>query len=158
MKEDFLDKRKIITMAKDLKEAAGIMVYPREDDSIDLSSFIVKKPPQKESVVLEIPLPEKVVAVEEEQTGIPEETIPVEEVVEEEQTDALEETMPVEEVAEEEVTEEKQIERIMDGLLDFCDEQRFLKLYKELCRHIFDRYPQLVGEHISIYRSLFESE
>ena len=59
MKEDFLDKRKIITMAKDLKEAAGIMVYPREDDSIDLSSFIVKKPPQKESVVLEIPLPEK---------------------------------------------------------------------------------------------------
>jgi hypothetical protein len=54
MKEDFLDKRKIITMAKDLKEAAGIMVYPREDDSIDLSSFIVKKPPQKESVVLEI--------------------------------------------------------------------------------------------------------
>ncbi len=61
-------------------------------------------------------------------------------------------------ILQDEITEEKQIERIMDGLLDFCDEQRFLKLYKELCRHIFDRYPQLVGEHISIYRSLFESE
>jgi len=86
MKEDFLDKRKIITMAKDLKEAAGIMVYPREDDSIDLSSLIVKKPPQKESVVLEIPLPEKVVAVvEEEQTDAPEEEMPVEEVAEEKQ-------------------------------------------------------------------------
>ena len=57
-----------------------------------------------------------------------------------------------------EISSEHQLERIMDGLLDFCDEQRFLKLYKELCRHIFDRYPQLVGEHISIYRSLFESE
>jgi hypothetical protein len=86
MKEDFLDKRKIITMAKDLKEAAGIMVYPREDDSIDLSSFIVKKPPQKESVVLEIPLPEKVAVAEEEQTDAPEEEMPVEveEVAEEE--------------------------------------------------------------------------
>jgi hypothetical protein len=126
MKEDFLDKRKIITMAKDLKEAAGIMVYPREDDSIDLSSFIVKKPPQKESVVLEIPLPEKVAVAEEEQTDAPEEEMPVEVeevaeeeiaekeqtnipeetyllkiVTEEEQTNIPEETMPVEEVAEE---------------------------------------------------------
>ena len=56
-----------------------------------------------------------------------------------------------------EITEEKQLERIMDSLLDFCDDPRFLSLYKRLCRHIFVRFPQLVGEHVSLYHSLFES-
>ena len=32
MEETFLDRKKIRTMSKDLKEASGILVYPREDD------------------------------------------------------------------------------------------------------------------------------
>lgn len=54
------------------------------------------------------------------------------------------------------ITEECQIERIMDGLLDFCDEDRFVEIYRKLCRHIFYRYPQMVGEHIAIFRMQFE--
>lgn len=31
---------------------------------------------------------------------------------------------------------QKQVEQLMDGLLDFCGEERFLKLFKEVCRHL----------------------
>ena len=34
------------------------------------------------------------------------------------------------------ITAENEIERIMDGLLDFADDELFLVLYKKLCRHI----------------------
>ena len=45
---------------------------------------------------------------------------------------------------------------IMDGLCDFCDEIRFIDLYRSLCRHIYYQYPQLVGEHVALFRALFE--
>ena len=47
-------------------------------------------------------------------------------------------------------------ERIMDGLMDFGDDQRFLALYKALCRHVYDKHPTLVREHIALFRTQFE--
>lgn len=54
------------------------------------------------------------------------------------------------------ITEKHKLEQIMDGLCDFCDEERFLVLYRSLCRHIYYQYPQLVGEHVAMFRTLFE--
>lgn len=54
------------------------------------------------------------------------------------------------------ITSEREIEAIMDGLLDFCDDERFLALYKSLCRHVYYKYPQLVGEHVNLFRLQFE--
>ena len=54
------------------------------------------------------------------------------------------------------ITSEREIEAIMDGLLDFCDDQRFLALYKSLCRHVYYKHPQLVGEHVNLFRLQFE--
>lgn len=51
---------------------------------------------------------------------------------------------------------EKEIERIMDGLIDFGDDEHFLALYKKLCRHVYNYYPQMVGEHIRLFRLQFE--
>lgn len=56
------------------------------------------------------------------------------------------------------ITEENEIERIMDGLLDFGDDEKFLTLYKKLCRHVFHTYPQMVGEHIALFRMQFEEK
>lgn len=53
------------------------------------------------------------------------------------------------------ITEESQIEHILDGILDFGDDLRFLELSKKLCRHIYYQYPQLVGNFVSMYRALF---
>ena len=47
-------------------------------------------------------------------------------------------------------------EAIMDGFLDFCDDEKFLALYKKLCRHVYYQYPQLVGEHVNLFRLQFE--
>ena len=46
------------------------------------------------------------------------------------------------------ITDERELEHIMDGLLDFGDDLRFLEIYKRLCRHIFYKHLQMVGEHI----------
>ena len=62
----------------------------------------------------------------------------------------------VDQVLKNQITEEQRLEQIMDGLCDFCDEIRFIELYRNLCRHIYYQYPQLVGEHVALFRSLFE--
>lgn len=54
------------------------------------------------------------------------------------------------------IVSEREIEAIMDGLLDFCDDEKFLGLYKKLCRHVYYQYPQLVGEHVNLFRLQFE--
>lgn len=56
------------------------------------------------------------------------------------------------------ITSETDIERIMDGLLDFCDDECFLQLYKRLCRYVYDTFPQMVGEHINLFRMQFEEK
>lgn len=54
------------------------------------------------------------------------------------------------------ISAENEIERIMDGLIDFGDDELFLALYKKLCRHVFYTYPQMVGEHINLSLLQFE--
>ena len=55
-----------------------------------------------------------------------------------------------------EITEVEEIEDIMDRLLDFGDDERFLTLYKKLSRHIYPRHPQIVTERINLFRTQFE--
>lgn len=43
------------------------------------------------------------------------------------------------------ITDERELEHIMDGLLDFGDDLRFLEIYKRLCRHIFYKHPQMAA-------------
>lgn len=62
----------------------------------------------------------------------------------------------IDQVLANQITEERKLEQIMDGLCDFCDEERFIELYRSLCRHIYYQYPQLVGEHVAMFRTLFE--
>ncbi len=47
---------------------------------------------------------------------------------------------------------------ILDGILDFGDDPRFLNLFKRLCRHLYYEYPQLVVDFISMYRLLFDEK
>ena len=56
----------------------------------------------------------------------------------------------VEQVLNGRITEEREIERIMDG------DPRLLELYKTLCRHVYYKYPALVGEHTALFRLQFE--
>lgn len=60
-----------------------------------------------------------------------------------------------EEVASGKITDIVTIEKIMDGLCDFGDEERFINLYRKVCKHIYFNYPQIVGEHVSLFKSLW---
>lgn len=48
---------------------------------------------------------------------------------------------------------EQQVEQLLDDLLDFCDDIRFLELYKKLCRHVMLQYPHLVKDYIYLYHA-----
>ena len=61
----------------------------------------------------------------------------------------------VEQVLNGRITEEREIERIMDGLVDFGDDPRLLELYKTLCRHIYYKHLALVKGHIALFRLQF---
>lgn len=64
----------------------------------------------------------------------------------------------VDEVLAGRITDKSQIEHILDGILDFGDDPRFLDLSKRLCRYLYYEYPQLVVDFISMYRLLFDEK
>ena len=54
----------------------------------------------------------------------------------------------VDAILRDELTDIVQIEKVMDGLCDFGDDERFLELYKRLCRHIYQRPPACRRTHL----------
>ena len=64
----------------------------------------------------------------------------------------------VDELIENNSKDEQHIERILDGLLDFCFEDEALELYKKVCRYYFDINPQATVEYINYYRDMYEEE
>ena len=63
----------------------------------------------------------------------------------------------VQQVLSDQISDKESIEKILDGQLDFCDEERFIDIYRQLCRYIYHRHPTLVGEHIALFRAQFET-
>ena len=53
------------------------------------------------------------------------------------------------------ITNEQDLEHLMDGLLDFGDDLRFLEVYRRLCCHIFDKHPEMVKEHTALWKAQF---
>jgi hypothetical protein len=51
-----------------------------------------------------------------------------------------------------------QIERTLDGLLDFCEYEPALKLYRRLCRYYWDIDPVSTASYIEAYRTTWDFE
>ena len=52
----------------------------------------------------------------------------------------------------------KQIERTLDGLLDFCGYAPVLEMYRQLCRHYRDIDPVATADYIKAYREQWDSD
>lgn len=52
----------------------------------------------------------------------------------------------------------RQIERTLDGLLDFCFDPEILSLFKRLCRHYHRIDPAATAEYVAAYRSMWDPE
>jgi len=50
------------------------------------------------------------------------------------------------------------IERVLDGMLDFCFDESMLALYKKLCRYYFPINPAAVKDYVYAYRDLWDNE
>lgn len=44
------------------------------------------------------------------------------------------------------------IERMLDGLLDFCDHELVLSMYRQLCRHYWSINPTATTNYVHAYR------
>jgi hypothetical protein len=63
-----------------------------------------------------------------------------------------------EEIISGKITNEHEISHIMDGMLDFCNFDNMLILYKKVCRSLIYKYPQLTIDYIQAYRDTWDSE
>lgn len=50
------------------------------------------------------------------------------------------------------------IERLLDGILDFCFDAGMLLLYKKLCRYYFNIDPVATVSYITFYREMWDSD
>lgn len=50
------------------------------------------------------------------------------------------------------IADPQRIELIMDGLMDFIYDEQYQSLYKRICMHVHQRHPQLVEEHIAMFK------
>jgi hypothetical protein len=51
-----------------------------------------------------------------------------------------------------------EIERVLDGLLDFCGDSDIVELFRTLCRHYWDINPQATAEYIRYYRDDWDAD
>ena len=48
------------------------------------------------------------------------------------------------------------IERLLDGILDFCFDPAMLRLYKKLCRYYFTIDPEATVSYVNAYRDMWD--
>jgi hypothetical protein len=52
----------------------------------------------------------------------------------------------------------REIERTLDGLLDFCFDPEVLQLFRRLCRHYYGIDPSAAADYVAAYREMWDSE
>ncbi len=52
----------------------------------------------------------------------------------------------------------RQIERLLDGMLDFCFAPAMLCFYKKLCHYYFEIDPEATASYVYAYREMWDEE
>ena len=64
----------------------------------------------------------------------------------------------VDAVIQEQSRNPERIERLFDGILDFCFDPQMLRLYKKLCRYYFAMDPDATVLYINFYRDMWDGD
>lgn len=51
-----------------------------------------------------------------------------------------------------------EVEYTFDRILDFCGDDAVLGLFKDVCRHYFNIYPEMIVNQINSYRDIWDTE
>lgn len=54
--------------------------------------------------------------------------------------------------------EKRRIERILDGMLDFCFDKDMLELYRKLCKYYYAIDQTAAAEYVFLYRNTYDSD
>ena len=64
----------------------------------------------------------------------------------------------VESILRDQCREPQRIERLLDGMLDFCFDDEMLRLYKRLCRYYFKVDKEATVSYVYAYREMWDEE
>ena len=64
----------------------------------------------------------------------------------------------VESILRDQCREPQRIERLLDGMLDFCFDDEMLGLYKKLCRYYFKMDPVATASYVYAYREMWDEK
>jgi hypothetical protein len=56
------------------------------------------------------------------------------------------------------ITDRHEVDLILDYMLDFCFNDEMLAMYKQVCRAIINDYPDIVADHIDMYRKMWDND
>ena len=51
---------------------------------------------------------------------------------------------------------EREVEHLLDYMLDVCHDNRMLDLFKKVCRRYYKLYPEMIASEILAYKNLYE--
>lgn len=51
---------------------------------------------------------------------------------------------------------EKEVEHLLDYMLDVCHDDRMLHLFKKVCRRYYSLYPEMIASEILVYKEWYE--
>lgn len=51
-----------------------------------------------------------------------------------------------------------EVEHTLDRMLDFCGCDEVLSLFKKICKHYYEIYPEMITFEINSYREFWDSE
>ncbi len=54
--------------------------------------------------------------------------------------------------------ETKEIELLLDYMLDLADDERILASYRKLCRYYFDINPQATAGYVQFYKEMYDED
>jgi hypothetical protein len=64
----------------------------------------------------------------------------------------------VEDVLRTQCRDTNHIERLLDGILDFCFDPAMLRVYRKLCRYYFTIAPGATVSYVNAYREMWDEE
>ena len=51
-----------------------------------------------------------------------------------------------------------EVEYTLDRMIDFCGDDAVLGLFKDVCRHYFNIYPEMIAYQVNSYREIWDAE
>lgn len=66
--------------------------------------------------------------------------------------------LEVEAILQSQCRDPRRIERLLDGMLDFCFDEQMLLWYKKLCRYYFEIDPAATVSYVNAYRDMWDDE